>query len=174
MDFISTVLGLQLPTLKARDCVRREPRCSLVLNDDEHKIVWGCEWDLSPSKCLDSDDETASTLSESDDSSSAESLAPCVTFATPLVTDVFTRPATERQDKELLYYSDYDYRQFRIDFRNSLLRRRTPSVTFATGLVTQVHELPFVENKHEIYYSSAELKNFLEAFILSLDQKTNS
>jgi hypothetical protein len=164
MDFVATVLGLQLPTLKARARLQRAHKCGLLLDKNDPKIVWGCDgdflWDLSTSegKSLDSDDETASTLSDSDNSfSSAESLGSCVTFATPLVTNVFIRPKTDRHEKQMLYYSDSDYRQFRMDFRNSL-RRRTPSVRFAAGLVTEVHELPLVENKQDVYYSSTELK----------------
>lgn len=158
MDFVATVLGLQLPTLKARDCLKRERGCGLILDNNDQKITWGCDrelWDFSkPGKSLDNDDDTVSTLS---DSESSDSLSCCVSFATPLVTAVFIRPFTDRQEKEELFYNEHDYRKFRMEFRNSLRRRRS-TVRFASNIVSHVQTLPVVENKHEVYYSSSELK----------------
>ncbi|CAB9527826.1 expressed unknown protein [Seminavis robusta] len=176
MDFVATVLGLQLPTLSARDCLHKQSRnCSLrvgLVPAKEEKIVWGYDDDMLevPDKA-ECDDETASTLSECESfTSSSGSLTSCVTFATPLVTATYLRPVTDKREKEVLYYQDADYRQFRMEYRQSLMRRR-PSVTFSSNVVSQIHKLPAVENKDEVYYSSAELKRFLEEFIISLDQK---
>lgn len=161
MDFIATTLGLQLPTLKARGCLQARRSCGLP-DSNEPKIVWGCDqdlWDVPDKTECSYDDETASTLSDSDNSfsSSSDSLSPCVSFASPLVTDVFIRPYTDRREKDDLYYNESDYRQFRMDYRQSLCRKR-PSVTFSSCIVSHVRVLPVVENKHEVYYSSGELK----------------
>ena len=164
MDFIATVLGLQLPTLKARGCLQPKNRCGLLLDNNDKRIIWGCDrdlWDVSKQgKEFESDDETASTLSDSENSfsSSSDSFTSSVTFATPVVTDVFIRPFTDRTEKADLYYTENDYRQFRMDYRISLIRRKSRMVTFATPTVSHVHTLPAVENKHDIYYSPSELK----------------
>jgi hypothetical protein len=162
MDFIATVLGLQLPTLRARDCLKQRHMCSHHLVAKDAKIF--CEYDEDmldvPDKAA-CDDETASTLSDCDSfSSSSESLGACVTFAAPLVTGTYFRPVTGKQEKEALYYRECDYRQFRLDFRRSLISRRT-SVTFSATLVSHIHHLPAVDNKNEIYYSSEELKQYV-------------
>lgn len=159
MDFIATVLGLQLPTLRARDCLQQRHVCSHHLVAKDEKILWGYDEDMLevPDKAA-CDDETASTLSDCDSfTSSSESLGSCVTFAAPLVTATYFRPVTGKDEKEELYYRECDYRQFRLDFRRNLINRR-PSVTFSSTLVSQIRYLPAVENKNEIYYSSEELK----------------
>jgi hypothetical protein len=157
MDFIATVLGLQLPTLSARDCLKQRHVCSLATKED--KILWGYDEDVLevPDKTA-CDDETASTLSDCDSfTSSSESLGSFVTFAAPLVTATYFRPVTGKKEKDALYYRECDYREFRMDFRRSLINRR-PSVTFSDTLVSQIQYLPPVDNKNEIYYSSEELK----------------
>lgn len=184
MDFISTVLGLQLPTLKARDTLREEQcqtnfpwRATYASSSgsikDTKVVEWGSDletmWRL-PEKAHCDDDETASTLSDCDDSfsSSSESLQASVTFAAPLVTEVYLRPCTPRNERHYLYYNETDFRRFRMEYRESLRRKRS-TVTFSSCVVS--HELPAVDNKEEVYYSSTELKQFLEDFILSLDDK---
>lgn len=164
MDFVATVLGLQLPTLNARNSLRED--CNNFpsrATASEIKIVWECDLDsLSrlPEKSLCDDGETASTLSECDASfsSSSEGLDSCVSFAPCLVTEVYLRPCTERNERQQLYYNEIDFRRFRMEYRQSLYRRRQPSVTFSPSVVSHVHELPAVDNKHEVYYSSTELK----------------
>lgn len=173
MDFIATALGLQLPTLRARACLQQQYNKCGPGDRSDPKIVWdSCDQDLwdVPDKLNCDDDETASTLTESSEESfsSSEPLSPCVRFAQPVVTAVYLRPATDRREKGDLYYNENDYRQFRLDFRQSLYRKE-PTVTFND--TPQVHTLPVVDNKDEIYYSPAELKKFLEDFILSLDDK---
>jgi hypothetical protein len=164
MDFIATVLGLQLPTFRARDCLKQRQVCSHHLLATDAKIF--CEYDEDMLEVPDKaacDDETASTLSDCDSfTSSTESLGACVTFASPLVTATYFRPVTGKQEKEDLYYRECDYRQFRLDFRRSLISRRT-SVTFSATLVSHIHHLPSVENKNEIYYSSEELKQYVHS-----------
>lgn len=177
MDFIATTLGVQLPTLKARDCLLHQHVCG-VMDFHNQKIVWSFVdqemWDV-PDKTNCDDDETASTLSDADNSmgSSSDPLPSCVTFAPEVVTAVYLRPFTERDEKEALYYGDEDYRQFRMDFRRSLYTKQ-PVVRFSSPVVSHVHVLPAVENKDYVYYSSADLKQFLEEFILSLDEKLSS
>lgn len=169
MDFVSTVLGLQLPALNARDALREHSiKCSSrAPARSEVKIVWGGDAgsDLDslsrvPEKSLCDDDETASTLSDCDASfsSSSEGLDSCVSFAPCLVTEVHLRPCTERSERQHLYYNEADFRRFRMEYRQSLYRRKQPSVTFSSSVVSHVHCLPAVENKHEVYYSSSELK----------------
>jgi len=177
MDFIATVLGLQLPTLKARDCLREHFLAAQPLSSSSvegKKIVWD-KWQVTPGKAECDDDETTlSTVSsddDSDDSLSSDS-SHSVSFAAPLVTEVFLRPYTHPKEREELYYREADFRRFRMDYRREIqCPRMRPSVTFSSSVVSQVHALPEVENKDEVYYSSAELKQFLEDFILSLDAK---
>lgn len=144
------------------------------MDTNNQKIVWSLDqgmWDV-PDKTNCDDDETASTLSDSDNSmaSSSESLSSCVSFAPQVVTAVYLRPFTDKDEKEALYYSDHDYRQFRVDFRRNLYTKE-PAVRFFPPVVSHVHFLPAIENKDDVYYSSADLKQFLEEFILSLDEK---
>ena len=165
MDFIATVLGLQLPTLKARDSLRENYNNfpSRATASEDKIVVWGCDldnmWRL-PEKTQCDDDETASTLSDCDASfsSSSESLGgSCVTFASCLVTEVHLRPCTERSERQHLYYNEMDFRRFRMEYRQSLYRKR-PSVTFSSSVVSHIHALPAVDNKQDVYYSSSELK----------------
>jgi hypothetical protein len=170
MDFIADVLGLQLPTLRARDALRHSQYSTKMhpqpqwMQGSNNKIVWGkdyCQdlWDLPPkSKC--DDDETASTLSDSDDASisshSSLSSGCSVSFAAPLVTEVHLRPYTARNERQELFYTEADFRQFRMDFRRSLCEQKRPTVRFSDVIVS--HTLPAVENKEDVYYSATELK----------------
>ena len=169
MDFVANVLGLQLPALNARDALRKHCDHFALGSPARHevKIVWGCDAcsDLDtlsrlPEKSLCDDDETASTLSDCDESfsSSSEGLDSCVSFAPCLVTEVHLRPCTERSERQNLYYNEIDFRRFRMEYRQSLYRKRQPTVTFSSSVVSHVHCLPAVDNKHEVYYSSSELK----------------
>jgi len=169
MNFVATALGLQLPTLRARDTLQEHHSACLsrrtpsTRNTSEDKIEWGCDpldrrtW-LLPDKERCDDDETASTVSDCDHSFSSYSEAlGCVSFATPLVTKVHLRPCTPMAERQNLYYSEVDFRRFRMDYRQSLLRpRRTSTVTFSAHVVT--HSLPTVDNKDDVFYSSSELK----------------
>lgn len=154
MDFIADILGLNLPTMKARDSLRRSTGCQVSFVSQKEVDEWDCDqdaWDVPVESKL--DDDTASTVSFSDDSS----ISPCVSFAKPLVTAVHLRPYTTRSEKMDLFYREADFRQFRMEYRLSL-HKRVSTVQFADNLVTQVHTIPVVENTHEVYYSAAELK----------------
>jgi hypothetical protein len=86
------------------------------------------------------DDDTASTVSSSEDASVASSCDSCsVRFAEQLVTQVYERPATTSAEKHVLFYSDLDYRQFRRDYYQ-FRRHRASTVKFADELVSGVYE----------------------------------
>ena len=92
MEFIASVFGLHLPTLRARDCLKQRSGSSNLFVAKEEKVLWEfCDEDMQavPGKAA-CDDETASTLSDCDSfASSSDCLGSCVTFAAPLVTATF-------------------------------------------------------------------------------------
>jgi hypothetical protein len=96
------------------------------------------------------DDDTATTLSSS--SSEDEKM---VTFCDPLVTAVYTRPMTTKEDKYYLHYSQHDYVDFKVEYMTG--RQRNRRVSFARE--TQVHQVqPVAGEKKALYYSEAELQ----------------
>jgi hypothetical protein len=110
------------------------------------------------------DDETASTVSCSESFSCSSSSS--VTFAEPLVSDVFVRPATPRGEKHLLYYCDRDFREFRKEY--NLCGRREPResvVSFSEAIVTDIRLYPPVEDKSVLYYTESDLKRYESASV---------
>lgn len=184
MDFVAASLGLNLPSLKARGSLLRLesgcPSTSVATTKKSKSTEWedsSCDdrdtWDVPPAKSKLEDDEdddaTASTASFSEDD---DTLTPCVTFAAPLVTQVHLRPFTTASEKSVLFYHASDFKEFRREYRLSLLRKRIRCVQFVDQV--QVHTIPAVDNVDDIYYSAAELKQFLEQFIYSLDDQQQS
>ena len=103
------------------------------------------------SKEFHSDDDTASTLSTSGEDK-------IVTFSSPLVTNIHTRPRTSKEDKYYLHYSERDYMDFRYECITG--KQRTRRVSFARNVVSDVHEVQKFtsENKSAMYYSETELQ----------------
>jgi hypothetical protein len=120
--------------------------------------------------CIDDDDdETASTMSTADESSCCSDCSDegfrrqrltktVVSFDTPLVTAVYVRPFTTLQEKRALYYTDFEYREFRRDY---FYRPRDRQVQFSPNLVTKVHSIPPVEDPSDLYYSEADLQGYV-------------
>jgi len=178
MEEIARQLGVSI-SFKARDAVMIDPRLqkdsSLLIRQSEESVIMFrnsaklCEYD-----CND-DDDTASTVSITDDSScssSDDSLSSTgfsrVTFAEPLVTEVYLRPTTTLHEKHVLYYSDYDYREFRRDY---FYRKRESLVQFDDKVVTDIWEIPTPEEKDALYYSESDLQGYvlrLQACICSV------
>lgn len=137
-----------------------------------------CLLDLRIMDGKEDDDETASTVSCSESFSSSSG---SVTFAEPLVTDVFIRPATPREEKARLFYGDRDYREFRKEYY--MYGKREPRdavVSFADTIVTDVHEYAQVEDKSILYYSETDLKRYArgrrrrgQAFATSASPRAN-
>jgi hypothetical protein len=123
-----------------------------------HRDSFLCLLDFKNIDGKDDDDETASTVSCSESCSSGSS---SVTFAEPLVSDVFFRPATSREEKHLLYYCDRDFREFRKEYQSCGKREpRDSVVSFSETIVTGVHLYPPVEDKSALYYSESDLKRY--------------
>ena len=75
------------------------------------------------------DDDTASTVDMYEDefqvaASSSTSSKRSVRFETELVTAVYTRPRTTKDDKYYLHYDEYDYMDFKLEYRDELLKQR--------------------------------------------------
>jgi hypothetical protein len=123
-----------------------------------HRDSLLCLLDLRILDGKEDDDETASTVSCSESFSSSSG---SVTFAEPLVTDGFIRPATPREEKARLFYCDRDYREFRKEYY--MYGKREPRdavVSFSDKIVTDVHEYAQVEDKSMLYYSESDLKRY--------------
>jgi hypothetical protein len=115
------------------------------------------------------DDDTASTTSLADESSCSSSTSDCcdnastrttvVSFSNPLVTAVFVRPRTTLQQKRELYYTNFEYREFRRDY---FYRKSGESlVQIHRDVVTAVHEVPVVDNPCDLYYSESDLQGYV-------------
>lgn len=176
MNEIARQLGFSV-SLKARDVVMRAPADGSRVQsgdsneeDESFASIFGV---FSPRKPLqnrrklfdndstddDDDDDTASTVSLADDTScsSSEGCAG-VSFASPLVTAVFVRPSTTLQENRALYYTDFDYREFRRDY---FYRKRESVVRFRPDVVTEVREIPMVEQPDDLYYSQSDLQGYV-------------
>ena len=117
------------------------------------------------------DDDTASTqsltTSEEDDSccaveesssAAASTSTRLVSFAEQVVTEIHYRPYTTKAEKYNLYYDEYDYNDFKIEFVTG--RSRNRKVSFTTDVVSEVHVFKPAskqERKHS-FYSEPELQ----------------
>ena len=167
MNQVASILGLQLPSLKARDSVMSKPirssSCSFLLHRDSLLML-----NLKQHKTLDDDADTVSTvLSASDSSLSADFNS--VTFAEPLVTEVHLRPYTTRREKQVLFYSEKDYLEFKRDYYYGTTR--STLVKFAETVVSHVWTVPQHEDPSQLYYTETELQQFLDEFVASLDKR---
>lgn len=165
---------------------------------------------ISSLKILTTDDHTLETVSTDEEtegemdesftslsSTSSNNGSNSVSFAEPLVTNVWYRPIVETMaEKQLLFYSDQDYQAFRLDFvriqraaywrrqgylrQESLLaecnsspRPRKKMVQFPQDqVVTQIFEyaqLTTPEDKKDLFYSEQDLERFLDDFVTSLN-----
>ena len=153
MNYLSTTLGVSLPLIRKRDLVMKEAiapgqreTSSFFPDQDSFEFM-----DLSNLK---GDDETASTVSSFDDSFTSTA---SVNFAEPLVTHVYERPLTTRQEKRVLFYSEREYRQFRYEYIYGV-EPRDSVVRFSPEVVTQVHEYQGAVDKDTLYYSEKDLQ----------------
>lgn len=172
MEYTLSTLGIPSPSLKARQALRRcrtpskretstSSSSSLLEPLLHHRDSLLCLLDLrylAIAADAKYDDDTASTVSCSDSDASSSG---AVTFANPLVTDVFLRPVTTREDKARLYYCDRDYREFRREYH--LCGKREPRdsvVCFCETVVSEVFEYAAIEEKELLYYSESDLKRY--------------
>lgn len=117
---------------------------------------------------LHQDDDTVSTVTSSsfDESDSSFSTVTGVSFAEPLVTQVWLRPYTTKQEKRVLFYNERDFMEFKRDYyygRNRL-------VSFADSVVSNVWTIPPVADSSKAFYSENELQQFLDEFVESLEK----
>jgi hypothetical protein len=169
MEFAASTLGIQLPLLSsARKAVmksfqsRHEPDSWVFCH---HKDSLLC---IKLDHCKD-DDETASMISS--DGSLSSSTGPSVTFADQLVSNVYSRPKTLREEKRALFYCDADYRFFRKDFLlNGNRESRESVVKFKEEIVSDVHVYQCEVDSSSLYYSESDLKRFLDEFVASLNE----
>lgn len=155
MNQVASILGIQLPALKARDAILSEPTpsaSSVSLLSHRDSLLLLNHHNLYKEKSLDGDDETVSTML-----SSCSSLGLGVTFADPVVTEVHTRPYTTRQERQALFYTDQDYLEFKRDYFYGTSSRDT-LVKFKETVVSHVWTVPRHEDPSEMYYTEAELQ----------------
>jgi hypothetical protein len=157
MNQVASILGIDLPVLKARQVVmmplpRLVPRATLPVmlrHQDSLRLL---------DKRVKHDDDTASTASLSDCDSDSFLLneTHSVSFAEPLVTQVITRPYTTMRDKYALYYSNNDYCEFRREAYGYVPQQKL--VKFADSMVSEVWTIPAVLDASSMYYSKKELQ----------------
>jgi hypothetical protein len=166
MNQVATILGLQLPSMKARDSVMSSKpigSSSFSLFSVQDSLL------MMNYKKLDDDADTVSTTSLSASDSSLSVDFNSVTFAEPLVTEVHFRPYTTRQEKQVLFYNERDYLEFKRDYYYGTTRNTL--VKFAATVVSQVWTVPQHEDPSQVYYTEAELQQFLDEFVASLDKR---
>ncbi|VEU43654.1 unnamed protein product [Pseudo-nitzschia multistriata] len=159
-------------------------------------------------KHIDDDDETASTVDMDEDefpvaaSSSSNHREKkerrSVQFEEELVTAVYTRPRTTKEDKYYLHYDEYDYMDFKLEYRDQLLQqrdrernskgrisnqqqqlpcyRRSPrKVSFKREVVESVHPVMDRSQRKKIqkdlFYTEEEMRTFLDEFVVSLQKQ---
>ena len=171
----------------------------------------------------DDDDETASTVdmdedsslfsqlsasassslcSDEDDASSTASFASLqkhVSFPdddTELVTAVYTRPRTTKAEKYYLHYDEYDYQDFKLEYRDEMYQQQYGTYSAKQVLQHQQRKRPYyrksgsrkvgfkldvVESVHpvmdraarqaiqtDLFYTANEMRQFLDEFVASL------
>lgn len=154
MNQVATILGIQLPALKARDAIRAESISTSSVSIIPHRdslLLLNDHFLQKDGKSLESDDETVSTML-----SSCSSLGLGVTFADPVVTEVHTRPYTTRQERNRLFYNDQDYLEFKRDYFYGTSRETI--VKFKETVVSHVWTVPKHEEPSDMYYSEQELQ----------------
>lgn len=157
MDHVASILGIDLPVFNARRVAMKPHRSvtpaatipSMLHCDNTVGMIRKRQKD-------DDDDDTASTASASDSDSDSFVSAPSVSFAEPLVTAVMTRPYTSLRDKYALYYSNYDFAEFRREANG--YERREKVVKFSVSVVSEVWTVPSVKDASSMYYSKEELQ----------------
>ena len=182
----------------------------------EHRdsvVVYEEHQQKRPSKSCDEDDddETASTVDMYEDefpvsTSSTRRNRPQsklqrrVQFEDELVTAVYTRPRTTKEDKYYLHYDEYDYMDFKLEYRDDLLleqqRKREQSnnsggkpklrvtnykrsprkVSFKREVVDSVHLVMDRNQRNKIltdlFYTEEEMRTFLDEFVASLQKQS--
>jgi hypothetical protein len=148
----------------------------------------------------DDDDETASTVDMYDDeysviASKQQEGRRSVQFEEELVTAIYTRPRTTKDDKYYLHYDEYDYMDFKLEYRDELLQqrqrqqsrsgnkqslpyRRSPrKVSFRREVVESVHPVMDRNQRKQIqsdlFYSEEEMRSFLDEFVASLQKQSS-
>jgi hypothetical protein len=150
MEHIASTLGLTLPVASARSAVMQETRISRqAVSSSLAGDSFLC-FDCKESSRL--DDDTVS-LSSGDSSSFSNS----VSFASPLVTAVFERPKTTQEEKHHFYYTDAEYREFRLDCMYGR-EPRERVVKFDPKVVSKVHTYSIAVNKDILFYSDSDLQ----------------
>ena len=121
-----------------------------------------------------------------------------VHFPEQLVTHIYTRPFTTPEDKYYLHYDEHDFMDFKLQYRADMMeasgqssRRRRSSlgssepplyyrksgsqrVSFQRDVVTSIHPVMDLSARkkihHELFYTEQEMRQFLDDFVLSLQQ----
>jgi len=171
MNEVASILGINLPIVSSRNAVMRERFNRQVFRQDKHFPII-CQRDsllVHKSQCDCKDDDTACTVSSSECGVSVDT-PHSVSFAENLVTEVYTRPYTTINEKQRLFYSDWEYLEFR---RNAYCSNngRERLVQFADDVVSEVWIIPTVSDSSSMYYSERELQSFLDEFIASLGEQ---
>jgi len=168
MNQVASILGISLPSLRARDIVMQERIRADECGCDSSLAFLHHHDSLSICKGDDftKDDDTAITQCSTDCETSVDTPR-CVSFAENPVTEVNTRPYTTMNEKHKLFYSDWEY----VEFRRKAYHwsnRREKLVIFTDSLVSDVWIIPTSEDPSSLYYSETELQSFLSDFISSL------
>lgn len=155
MNEVANILGITLPIVSSREAVMRERNickaselnktCPIIYHQDSLVIQ---NYDFK-------DDDTACTVSSSECEVSVDTRH-TVSFAENLVTEIHTRPYTTINEKHKLFYSDWEYLEFRRDA--CCLNRRETLVQFADNVVSKVWTIPTVLDPSSIFYSERELQ----------------
>jgi hypothetical protein len=145
-----------------------------------------------------SSSSTGSFLRRRNSSNSDPSTRRSVRFEDEIVTSVYTRPTTTKEDKYYLHYDEYDYMDFKLDYRDEILQmngRRTSrtssnsnsnhlyyrksgsrKVSFKRDVVDSIHPVLDLKSRHaihsDLFYSQNEMRNFLDEFVTSLQQQS--
>ena len=152
MNHVAEFLGIDLPVLKARHASSKPRRRSSPIATFSYMILHNDT--LKGNRRKSPDDDTVSTVSATDSDSSLSVSG--VSFADPLVTGVITRPYTSLRDKYSLYYSNYDFAEFRREA--SGVESREKVVKFSPTIVSEVWVTPPVKNASSLYYSKSDLQ----------------
>ena len=165
---------------------------STVDMDEDSSLFSQLSASASSSLCSDDEDDASSTASFA-------SLQKHVSFPdndTELVTAVYTRPRTTKAEKYYLHYDEYDYQDFKLEYRDEMYQQQYGTYSAKQVLQHQQRKRPYyrksgsrkvgfkldvVESVHpvmdraarqaiqtDLFYTANEMRQFLDEFVASL------
>lgn len=165
LHYLMHITGFSQPENTNISCQRSHK----IFYDDDSVVKFEIDDDTASTVSMSTSSEDSNCLEDESTKDSSSSQKKRVSFASTLVTEVYTRPRTTQDEKYYLHYSEHEYMDFKISYATG--KDRTRKVGFALDLVSEVEYVPARSeaSRADLYYSEMELQCFLDEFVQSLN-----